>query len=143
MHGQRKFSISASPCPNPLLFGTIPNVAAECRQEGKNGTARGFQRMSQEVNRIQWDTTVNVGWLAAVVVQSMLFIGGCVWIASKYDSRLMVLEEWKVQQAKAAENRESRIQALERDVPVIREKVGNVENTTGRIENKIDAALRK
>ena len=98
--------------------------------------------MSQEVNRIQWDTTVNVGWLAAVVVQSMLFIGGCVWIASKYDSRLVVLEEWKVQQVSESKNRENRVQALERDVPVIREKIENLGNTATRIENKIDAALR-
>lgn len=70
----------------------------------------------------------------AVIVAIISQTAAGIWWAATTDSRVSTLEDKAEQQ----QTYDTRIQSLERDMPVIREKIQNIEKTTDRIEKKLD-----
>lgn len=90
--------------------------------------------------KTQWriDKHIPVAVIVAFLVQAIIYTGLAVWAVSKIDNRIMFLEQWRAELVAASDMREVRVQSLERDVPVIREKIENINRTTDRIEEKLD-----
>lgn len=65
----------------------------------------------------------------AVIITIILQTFGVIWWAARIDSRVAAIEQL---------NLEERTQVIEKDIPVIREKINNIEKSTDRIEKKID-----
>ena len=84
------------------------------------------------------DKHIPVAMIAAFIVQAVVYATIAGFYAAKQDSRILALEQYQTQQARELHDKEGRIQSIERDVPVIREKIQNIERTTDRIEKKID-----
>lgn len=84
------------------------------------------------------DKHIPVAVILAFLAQAVIYGIIAVWVASKYDSRLTVLEEFKVRSVAEREKDGQRIKGIEMEIPVIREKMQNIEKTTDRIEKKID-----
>lgn len=76
------------------------------------------------------DKHIPVAVILAIIIQTC----GAIWWASRVESRINNLES---QQAHVIK-RDERIRQLETDVPVIREKLNNIEKSTDRIEKKLD-----
>lgn len=92
--------------------------------------------MAQDKWRI--DKHIPVAMIVAFVIQAVVYGGVAAWWVSKMDSRLLLLEDFRAQSIMQIQGSDMRIQSLERDVPVIREKIQNIERATDRIEKKID-----
>jgi len=84
------------------------------------------------------DKHIPVAIIAAFVVQAVIYTGVAAWAVSKIDSRIAALEQFRFDLIATTKIRESRVQSLERDYPVIREKIESINRTTDRIEKKLD-----
>ena len=76
------------------------------------------------------DRRVPVAVIFALLAQTF----GVIWWAAGITSRVETLE---LRGAQVSVN-DARIQLLERDMPVVRERIQNIDRTTDRIEKKLD-----
>jgi hypothetical protein len=65
----------------------------------------------------------------AVIITIIMQTFGVIWWAAGIDGRISAIEKM---------NLEERTKTIERDIPVIREKINNIEKSTDRIEKKLD-----
>jgi septal ring factor EnvC (AmiA/AmiB activator) len=80
------------------------------------------------------DKHIPVAVILAIILQTF----GAIWWASSVTTRIEALERSRHSQEIRTEAHEKRVQIIEKDLPVIREKIENIKGTTDRIEKKLD-----